>query len=187
MGILNYNLVNETTADSFQITKQGENIHLQFTSGEYIDDSEGYIGFFKKLPILSFDSILVGGLGLGTLPQYIATETSCSVIDVVENNSALVDALTGMSVLDPKINIDKGDIYTYTPSKTYDLIVFDLWWETTETEEVHFHDVIDSILLRYNAYLNPGGNIYFPIYFPMDLFPSGSSAAIYDRPVQPES
>ena len=110
-------------------------VYLQFANGDLLDDSQGYIDFFRRLPNLSFDSILIGGLGLGALPQYLATQTSCSVIDVIEKDSVLSDSLSGMNVLDPKINILQGDIFNFTPTTTYDLIVFDIWWETTETED----------------------------------------------------
>ena len=46
MGILNYDLVNEISTDSFQITKQSNTVYLQFANADLLDDSQGYIDFF---------------------------------------------------------------------------------------------------------------------------------------------
>ena len=190
MGILNQNLVSDVTTDNFYIRKRYGDVYLHFYNGNYINDGYGYAEFFRRFHTqpsgsLTFDSILIGGLGLGTVPQYIALETSCSIIDVIEQDPLLISTISDMGVLDPKISIAEGDIFTYTPTKTYDLITFDIWWDSNGDENTHFHDIIDSLLTQYNPYLNEGGNIYFPIYYPMDVFPSGSTADIYPRPVAP--
>ena len=90
----------------------------------------------------TFDKILIGGLGLGLLPQYAKEVKNCSVIDVIENNQELIDYV---DYLESPINVIKGDALSYTPSKKYDLILIDLWWKEEDiTQEIQ--DNIFSIM-----------------------------------------
>jgi len=104
----------------------------------------------------TYDKVLVGGLGLGLIPEYLKTEKSCSVIDVVENNQELIDYV---DYLDSSINIIKGDALSYTPNKKYDLILLDLWWEKEDiTQEIQ-----DNIKNNYDSHLESNGKIVLPI------------------------
>ena len=104
----------------------------------------------------TYDKVLIGGLGLGLIAEYLKTEKNCSVIDVVENNQELIDYV---DYLESPINIIKGDALTYTPSKKYDLILIDLWWNIDDiTQEIQ-----DNIKNNYNSHLESGGKIVLPI------------------------
>lgn len=104
----------------------------------------------------TYDKVLVGGLGLGLIPEYLRTEKNCSIIDVVENNQELIDYV---DYLDDSINIIKGDALSYTPDKKYDLILIDLWWEKDDiTQEIQ-----DNIKNNYKDYLEANGKTILPI------------------------
>jgi hypothetical protein len=104
----------------------------------------------------TYDKVLVGGLGLGLIPEYLRTEKSCSVIDVIENNQELIDYV---DYLESPINIIKGDALSYTPDKKYDLILIDLWWEKDDiTQEMQ-----DNIKNNYKDYLEANGKTILPI------------------------
>ena len=84
---------------------------------------------------------------------------SKSVIDVIENNKELIDWVNNEGYLDDSINIIEADVFSYTPSKTYDLILIDLWWlESDITEEIK-----TSLKNRYSSHLNEGGKLFLPL------------------------
>ena len=93
---------------------------------------------------------------MGLVAEYLRTEKSCSVIDVIENNQELIDYI---DFLESPINIIKGDALSYTPDKKYDLILMDLWWSTDNiTQEIQ-----DNIKSNYSSHLESGGKILLPI------------------------
>lgn len=159
MGILNHNLTDSVSGNSFSITKENGDIVLTFSNGEYINDNFKYIEYSNRIQDLTYDSILLGGLGLGVIPQYIAENKQCSTIDIIEINSELISTIQNMDYLDSSINIIQGDIFTFTPTQTYDLILLDIWWIADES----FINVARTLVTKYNPYLNTGGNIYFPL------------------------
>ena len=104
----------------------------------------------------TFDKILIAGLGLGLVPNYAKVVKNCSVIDVIENNSELISYV---DYLDDSINIIEDDAFNYTPNKTYDLILFDLWWNESDiTEEIQ-----NSIREKYSSRLSEEGKIIIPL------------------------
>jgi len=159
--------IEEYSGVSFSVTKTDGVSKIDFGDDKWIENVEHYgkvvLGDCvpcKKIKALydgfSFDKILIGGLGLGLLPEYARSVKNCSVIDVVENNQELIGYI---DFLDSPINIIKGDALSYTPDKKYDLILIDLWWnEENVTQEIQ-----DNIKNNYNSYLETGGKIVLPI------------------------
>ena len=122
----------------------------------FLGDCEDFTKITALYDGFSFDKILIGGLGLGLLPEYAKSVKNCSVIDVIENNQELIDYI---DFLESPINIIKGDALSYTPDKKYDLILIDLWWEKEDiTQEIQ--DIIKS---NYNSYLETNGKILIPL------------------------
>ena len=102
----------------------------------------------------SYDSVLVGGLGLGLIPQYLHTQGKS--VDVIEIDTELIDYV---DFIDSSINVIHGDIFTYNSNSKYDLIVVDLWWEEDEITDQHKSD----LLANWSDNLNPGGKIVLPV------------------------
>lgn len=194
MGVLDSNLIQSHVGESFLVTSTEGGVLLSFIpSFERIPDNISYaVDYCKHITSGSYNSVLMGGLGLGIVSQWIAKNTSCETIDVVEINAELINWVKNENYLDPKINIIEGDIFTYTPTKTYDLIIYDIWWNSAsyviehenpeDNETITFQNIIDSLITQHNNYLNDGGSFYFPIYAPMDLYPKNSTSAIYPAP-----
>ena len=159
--------IKEHSGTSFSVTKTDGVSKIDFGNGKLIENADYYGKVFlgdcedcTKITALykdfTFDKILIGGLGLGLLPEYAKSIKNCSVIDVVENNQELIDYI---DYLESPINIIKGDALSYTPSKKYDLILIDLWWE----EEDITQEIQDNIKNNYNSHLETGGKIILPV------------------------
>jgi len=160
-------LIKEYSGESFVVTKTDGISKMIFTNGDWIEnkeyygkvflgDCEGCGGISKLYEDFVFDKILIIGLGMGLLPNYAKHIKNCSVIDVIENNQELIDYV---DYLESPINIIKGDALLYTPSKKYDLILIDLWWEEVDVTQ----EIQDNIKNNYNSHLENNGKIIIPI------------------------
>ena len=159
--------IKEYSGTTFDVVKTDGVSRLSFKNGDWIENKEYYGNVFlgdcvdcKKINELykdfTFDKILVLGLGLGLLPNYAKHVKECSVVDVVDSNSELISYV---DYLDDSINIIEADAFNYTPTKQYDLILFDLWWNELDVTS----DVESNIKERYNSYLNENGKIILPL------------------------
>ena len=161
------NKIKEYSGTTFNVIKVDGVSRITFNNGDWIENKEYYGNVFlgdcvncEKINELykdfTFDKILILGLGLGLLPNYAKHVKKCSVVDVVDNNSELISYV---DYLDDSIGLIEADVLDYTPTKKYDLIIVDLWWnESDVTEEIQTE--IDNI---YNDHLNIGGKIIFPL------------------------
>ena len=159
--------IQEYSGTTFSVVKNNGISKIEFNHGGWIENKEYYgkimlgdcVDCLKISEIyndFTYDKILILGLGLGLVPHYAKHVKNCSVIDVLENNSELISYV---NYLDNSINIIEGDAFDYTPTKQYDLILVDLWWNENDiTPEIK--NQLNSI---YNTYLEDGGKIIFPI------------------------
>ena len=108
----------------------------------------------KALYPETYTSVLVGGLGLGLIPQYLHTKEKA--VDVVEIDSELIDYV---DFINPSINIIEGDVYNYSTTNKYDLIIIDLWWDESEITDQNKSD----LLANWSDNLNEGGKIILPV------------------------
>ena len=77
-----------------------------------------------------YGDVLVIGLGLGTIPEYIQRHKNYTSIDVVEDDQELVDHVDW---LHDDINvIHTSDVEAYQGSKRYDLIIIECYGDTSE-------------------------------------------------------
>ena len=158
--IFDTNKIPEVIKDSFSVERNGPlGTKMIFKEGE-IDDGMVYIeGFCEEMLNLNFNSILVVGLGLGIIPQYIAENAlNCKEIDVLDNNNELIDWVTQTNYLNSKINIIEGDCFTYVPPKKHDLILIDIWWDPFLAAEK-----TEELVAKYSEYLDNRGDIYIPL------------------------
>lgn len=140
-----------------EVSESKNYLNLYNTEGKLmLDDLSSYItGFTPELLDKEFNSILVGGLGLGLIP--FVTQDFCEIVDVIENNINIIDINKELNALDSKVNIIQDDIFTFQPTKMYDVIVMDIWY--TPISE----DIVNSLNLIYSPFLNEGGFLYYPI------------------------
>ena len=168
---INENKLKEHAGSSFNITKEDGVTHLHFNSGDWLKNegiySDVYLGECDgcnrdKIKTIfdsfSYDKILVGGLGLGLIPNHLANKSK-SVIDVIENNKELIDWVNNEKYLDDSVSIIEADIFSYTPSKKYDLILIDIWWNESDITE----EIKTSLKNKYSSHLNSGGKLFLPL------------------------
>jgi len=114
--------------------------------------------FYDKLYNRNFTSILFGGLGLGVLPYLV--QSFCTKIDVVEIDQQNIDLITNnTNYLDPKVNIIHDDIFSYTTSEIYDVILIDLW----SIKTISTVSEVSILENKYASNVSPDGLLYFPI------------------------
>lgn len=167
MAILNINSIQSYNGESFSISKPYGIPILTFSNGDKLEDLDEYIDSYSpKLIENNYNSVLIGGLGLGLMPQWIVQNTTCSTVDVVEINSELISWTNSSEHLSTSVNIIQADILTYIPSKTYDLIVVDIWWNCGEL----FNQQVNTVTQNLSEYLNVGGCLYIPLYPPSTVF-----------------
>ena len=81
-------------------------------------------------------------------------------MDVVEINQEVIDLVTSIGHLND-INIINGDIFTYEPTITYDIILLDIW-DCSDCNE-NLQSNITVLVNKYKEYLNTNGFVYVPI------------------------
>ncbi len=152
---------------TFKVTKVNGVSTITFSNGDWLENKEYYGKIFlgdclncekinKLYENAVFDKILIMGLGMGLLPNYAKHIKNCSVVDVIEQNKELIDYV---DYLDNSINIIEADAYNYIPSKKYNLIIFDLWWNEKDVTL----KIQKSLKKLYKEYLEDNGKIIFPL------------------------
>tara|TARA_Y100001937_G_C7052396_1_gene299775 strand:- start:378 stop:902 length:525 start_codon:yes stop_codon:yes gene_type:complete len=169
--MIDESLITEHVGTSFDITKvtEGDNtwsrLIFKDNSKHGLDNIEHhaklFIGdsdcCFKPLyENVTWGNVLVIGLGLGVIPEYINKYKNPNVIDVLDNNQELIDHI---DFINENINKINGDAYSYTPDKKYDIVIVDLHWGLEEVTNEMKNNLRDN----YTPHLNEGGKIIMPI------------------------
>lgn len=159
-GIFGITLSEEINLNGFSIkNKPGVNyVELKVLPTKTLSvDSPDYItSYCSELLDIEFDSILVGGLGLGVIP-YVCQDFA--QVDVVENNQDIINITSQLNHLGENVNIINDDIFTFEPTKTYDIIVMDIWYEQIQEETT------ETIISKYLPFVNEGGFLYLPLNY----------------------
>lgn len=160
LGTFGITLSEDLVKNGYVITKNPNFNHLFMLNpeGELVSVDNPYyiLEFSSELLNVEYDSILVGGLGLGLIP-YVSQDFA--QVDVVEINQDVIDLAKQLGHLNENVNIIKDDIFTFSVEKTYDIIVLDIWYEAL-TEELS-NELIDKFL----PFVNEGGFLYIPINY----------------------
>lgn len=157
----------------FNVYKDSEGVtFMKFSNGQWIDNRDIYASlflgkcsscteFFKdSFKDFTYDSVLVAGLGFGLIPHELSEVNKCSKIDVVEISQEVIDYNISSRHLNPNINLIKSDIFTYTTTEKYDLIIIDTIWEKEEMTEEQYQLLVSKF---YDTNLNEGGALYVPV------------------------
>jgi|LauGreDrversion4_2_1035121.scaffolds.fasta_scaffold40927_3 hypothetical protein len=113
--------------------------------------------FAKELLNRDFNSILIAGMRIGLLP-YICKNAGIET-DVVEISQEIINIVNPLGYLNGA-NIINDNIFTFTPTKQYDVILLDIWNCDCDS---NFDEQMTELIAKYNQYLNEGGIIYIPI------------------------
>ena len=119
-------------------------------------DSLGWTLTGDQYDNVTWGDVLYLGLYLGVVPDYIYNNKSVTSIDVVEESQNIINYVTWIN---SNINVIQHDEWTYTPSKTYDVIICDLWAEPDDISQDHKTSLVNN----YNSHLKTGGKIIIPI------------------------
>jgi spermidine synthase len=145
----------------FLITRNQKNIYQFIDKSKnigniYNEDNLHYMKYFyRKLFEMNFDSILISGLGVGIVP--LICQNTTNIIDVVEVDKEIIDFVSGFNHLQSNVNIINGDINYFTPTRQYDIILFDHWGKGASQIEKN------NLTTTFQGFLNPNGILTFPI------------------------
>lgn len=104
----------------------------------------------------TWGDILVLGLGLGLLPEYIKINKSITSIDVIESDIEIINIVDWIN---SDINVINANEFSHTLSKQYDIIICDLWAEPDDVSQDHKTNLVNN----YSSNLKSGGKIIIPI------------------------
>lgn len=160
MKVINFDLENSIQIENVKIGTRNDILFFSLDDKYFLENNTNYIyTFHHRLKELKFNSVLIGGLGLGMVPYYLKNEKKLSDIDVVEINENNIKLINQLGYL-KDVKIINGDVKTHKTSKKYDLIIIDTFWEyDAET----YKDIKADIISNYAENLNEGGKIYFTI------------------------
>jgi hypothetical protein len=119
-----------------------------------VDDPAYITEYAPALLDMNFNSILIGGLGLGVIPYVVQ---DFAQVDVVEIDQDIIDIVNQLAILNTNVNIINGDIFTFTTEKTYDVVLLDALYEPLTVE------LSDQLIQKYLPLVNEGGFLYIPI------------------------
>jgi len=119
-----------------------------------VDAPDYIIEFAPELLDVEFNSMLIGGLGIGVIPYVVQ---DFAEVDVIENDQNIINIVAQLDHLNENVNVINNDIFTFDIEKTYDVIVLDIWYEPlTET-------LSNQLIEKYLPLVNEGGFLYIPI------------------------
>lgn len=167
------NDLQDYSGTGFSVYKDDEGITImKFLNGDWLDNKTYYTdtllgkcigcdGFYKdSFTGFTYDSVLIAGLGFGLVPQELSAVNGCSKIDVVEINQEVIDYNVSSNHLNSDINVILGNIFNYTTSDQYDLIIIDTIWKESEMTEIQYQTLVAKFV---EPNLNVGGALYVPI------------------------
>jgi len=119
-----------------------------------VDAPDYIIEFAPELLDVEFNSMLIGGLGIGVIPYVVQ---DFAEVDVIENDQNIINIVAQLDHLNENVNVINNDIFTFDIEKTYDVIVLDIWYDPL-TEELS-----NQLIEKYLPFVNEGGFLYIPI------------------------
>jgi len=157
--MINKILQNSITSNNVKIYMENDKLNFSINDTHYLTDDINYPKqFCHRMFDFNFNSILIGGLGLGLIPYYLENYKSISTIDVIEINQDVINTAIQLNHL-KNTNILLGDVYSQIVKKKYDLILLDLWWLPEELNETNRMNLIH----KYERNLTQTGKLYIPI------------------------
>ena len=149
----------------FNVFKNNGVVTMEFNNNVFLNDDKNYTKLFlgrcnKCNPFykdffnnFEFDTVLVAGLGLGLIPQELIEVNKCSKVDCLEISQEMIDYTHNSGHLNQNINLIQGDIYQYSTSNMYDLIIIDTIWQKHNMSD----DQWNILVKKYKPNLNPKG------------------------------
>lgn len=164
MNYINKNKISEYDGNNFSIKKYRNGVTFIYKTGQSYDELGYHNGVIPKLQDIKIitGNVLIGGLGVGIIPQWLSNVCPFLNIHVIDIDTELIGVVKNMNYLNNSITIYNQDIYEFIPNIIYDVIILDIWFDEGEITS----DGIYDLRLRYNSYLKDNGKMYFPILPP---------------------
>ena len=157
-GLFDVELTQDIILNGYSIKKYNNVNYIGLYNPEgkvmTVDAPDYIIEYAPELLDIEFNSMLIGGLGIGVIPYVVQ---DFAEVDVIETDENIIDIVTQLNHLNENVNIIKGDIFTFDVEKTYDVIVLDIWYDAL-TE-----DLSNQLIEKYLPFVNEGGFLYIPI------------------------
>ena len=157
-GLFDVELTQDIILNGYSIKKYNNVNYIGLYNPEgkvmTVDAPDYIIEYAPELLDVEFNSILIGGLGIGVIPYVVQ---DFAEVDVIENDENIIDIVTQLNHLNENVTIINDDIFTFTSTKTYDIIVLDIWYEAL-TEAIS-----NQLIEKYLPFVNEGGFLYIPI------------------------
>ena len=157
--------ITNATGEKFEIIKDDEDVWFickqesEAQPGKY--RSNNYTDYMTALLTENlYAKVLVSGLGLGVIPQWLCNNKGSSV-DVIEIDNELITTVNSMNYLHQNINIINADINNYQTTSTYDLIYFDHWFFVNDT---YYESERDALVNSFSSNKTENGIILFPVH-----------------------
>ena len=157
-GLFDVELTQDIILNGYSIKKYNNVNYIGLYNPEgkvmTVDAPDYIIEYTPELLDVEFNSMLIGGLGIGVIPYVVQ---DFAEVDVIENDQNIIDIVNQLGHLNENVNIINNDIFTFNIEKTYDIIVLDIWYEAL-TE-----DLSNQLIEKYLPFVNEGGFLYIPI------------------------
>lgn len=157
-GLFDVELTQDIILNGYSIKKYNNVNYIGLYNPEgkvmTVDAPDYIIEYAPELLDVEFNSMLIGGLGIGVIPYVVQ---DFAEVDVIENDQNIIDIVNQLGHLNENVNIINNDIFTFNIEKTYDIIVLDIWYEAL-TE-----DLSNQLIEKYLPFVNEGGFLYIPI------------------------
>lgn len=157
-GLIDIEFTEDILINGYSIKKDAriDRLELRNPVGKVMTiDSPDYITeYASELLNIDFNSILVGGLGIGVIPYVVQ---DFAQVDVLEIDQDIIDVVNQLGHLNENVNIIKDDIFTFSTEKTYDVVILDIWYEPLTVE------LSDQLIQKYLPLVKEGGFLYIPI------------------------
>jgi hypothetical protein len=157
-GLFDVELTQDIILNGYSIKKYNNVNYIGLYNPEgkvmTVDAPDYILEYAHELLDVEFNSMLIGGLGIGVIPYVVQ---DFAEVDVIENDQNIIDIVNQLNHLNENVNIINNDIFTFNIEKTYDIIVLDIWYEAL-TEALS-----NQLIEKYLPFVNEGGFLYIPI------------------------
>ena len=147
------------TTDEFVgfIEPAGEYTHLLMDNASIMSDATREYRECQDFINAATGDVLIAGLGLGHVHQPLLDNPNVTSVTIIEKYQEVIDLVWDHFVKDDRFSVIKADIYTWTPTGTYDVAWFDSWIgeNMNEGDEVYYSPSYESTMTsRYDSSCN---------------------------------
>ena len=121
-----------------------------------MQDSEGEYREHQWLWDNATGNVLIGGLGIGMVNEFLINAPNISSVTIIENSQDVIDLVWPYCAKDSRFTLIKADIETWTPpaNSHWDIMWFDTW---ITDNPLSYKGYISAMKHKYSSYCNKIG------------------------------